>query len=483
MEKQETIQGNLKLERLSSIIIALSFSKRSGTLVLKKDDLRKNVYIKDGYIVFAQSNDMNDRIDKILLKVGLLNEDQNKDIEKLFHQYGRITGKILVNNGFLTPQEFYTSIRLQTLEIVCSLFNWERGLFKFKEGDLPKKGLPPVKMDSGIVVYEGLRRMTNWNIIHRDMSNFNQVFTLAEKVPTLFNNVKLVKSEKEMLKIISEKKSIKDIIEDSSIDSYSAMKSLHLLHSMCFIEKSDEPSSAYGQEDINKIQTKDEASHQLIRKKCEDLLKSKDTLTYYQILSVERNASESDIKKAYMRMIKDFHPDKHYYTPDKDFIQNLHSFLLYLNKVYDVLMDKNKREDYDKECEYKANKSGANNEALAKEHFEKALEELKIKEYWRAAEFFKIAARLAPHNTTYWKHLALVLMKIPKKLKEAEEVLLKTIELEPKNSDNYVTLAQFYIKGKMKVRAKKAFEQALRIDPINRDARQGLKSLTEEDKN
>ena len=126
MEKQETIQGNLKLERLSSIIIALSFSKRSGTLVLKKDELRKNIYIKDGYIVFAQSNDVNDRIDKILLKVGLLNNNQKEDIDKLFSQYGRITGKILVNNGFLTPQEFYASIRLQTLEIVCSLFNGKR---------------------------------------------------------------------------------------------------------------------------------------------------------------------------------------------------------------------------------------------------------------------------------------------------------------------------------------------------------------------
>ena len=74
-------------------------------------------------------------------------------------------------------------------------------------------------------------------------------------------------------------------------------------------------------------------------------------------------------------------------------------------------------------------------------------------------------------------------MKIPKKLKEAEEALLKAIELEPKNSDHYVTLGQFYIKGKMKIRAKKAFEQALRIDPINRQARKELESLTKEDKN
>jgi curved DNA-binding protein CbpA len=480
MEKKENIQGNLKNERLSGIIIALGFSKRTGTLVLKKDKIRKYVFFKEGAIVFAQSNDLSDRIDKVLLRVGLLNEQESEEVEKLFVRYGRITGKILVQNSLLTPQEFYASIRLQTLEIVCSLFDWAAGIFKFKEGELPHQGLPPVRMDSGVVVYEGLRRMTNWNIIHKDMSNFNQVFLLAKKVPTVFRNVKLLKSEKQMLEIVSTPRSIKDIIEDSQIDSYSAMKSLYLLHSMCFIEKVDEIRRECEREEFQ-IKAKDEAERDAVKKKCQEFLVQSRKSNYYEILAVKKDASESDIKKSYMKMIRDFHPDKYYHTPDKNFIQQLHSILLLLNRAYDVLKDKKKREEYNKELEFQARRAGAYDEPLARENFKKGLEELKMNELWRAAEFFKIATRLSPNNPVYWNHLSLALTKIPKKLKDAVDAALKTIELESGNSDHHVHLAHLYLKGGMKIRAKKTFEQALRLDPRNKNARLGLQELQTKD--
>jgi tetratricopeptide (TPR) repeat protein len=476
MEKQENIQGNLKVERLSSIIIALSFSKRTGTLIFKQDKVKKSIYMKEGSIIFAQSNDFNDRIDRVLMRVGLLSVEQNDEIERLFHQYGKITGKILVNHGFLTPQEFFASIRLQSLEIICSLFNWETGFFKFKESALMLQGLPPVKMYPGVIIYEGLRRMSNWNIIHKDMSDFNQIFVRPDKLPTLFHNVNLSKRETQILEIISKPKNIRDIIEESQMDSYSAMKSLYVLHSMCFLEKVDETCCEYGREEFQ-INSKSEDEQQAMKKKCDEFIANTEKLNYYQILGVSKDAPDSEIRKSYMSMIKDFHPDKHYQTPDKDFIQTLHSILLFLNKAYDVLKDKKKREDYDKKLEYEAHKSGTNNESLAYEHYQKGLDEFNSKEYWRAAEFFKIAARLSPHNAIYLTHLFFALAKIPRKLKEAEEVILKVIELEPRNSEHYLRLGQLYIRGRMKIRAKNAFEQALRLDPRNKEVREELNKL------
>jgi len=45
--------------------------------------------------------------------------------------------------------------------------------------------------------------------------------------------------------------------------------------------------------------------------KAQDLAKKNKIKDYYKILGVSKNANDSDIKKAYMRMARDWHPDRH----------------------------------------------------------------------------------------------------------------------------------------------------------------------------
>jgi molecular chaperone DnaJ len=58
---------------------------------------------------------------------------------------------------------------------------------------------------------------------------------------------------------------------------------------------------------------------------------------YYQVLGVERNASQDDIKKAYRRLAHKYHPDKG--GDEKKFKE--------LNEAYQILSDKSKRAQYD----------------------------------------------------------------------------------------------------------------------------------------
>ena len=63
--------------------------------------------------------------------------------------------------------------------------------------------------------------------------------------------------------------------------------------------------------------------------------------TYYEILGVEKDASEDDIKLAYRRLAKKYHPDVNQTDPEaKDkFIE--------IKEAYDVLVDPKKRKIYD----------------------------------------------------------------------------------------------------------------------------------------
>jgi molecular chaperone DnaJ len=63
---------------------------------------------------------------------------------------------------------------------------------------------------------------------------------------------------------------------------------------------------------------------------------------YYEVLCVERNASEEEVKRAYRRLAVKFHPDKN--PDDLDAEEKFKE----LGEAYDVLMDSDKRAAYDR---------------------------------------------------------------------------------------------------------------------------------------
>jgi len=66
---------------------------------------------------------------------------------------------------------------------------------------------------------------------------------------------------------------------------------------------------------------------------------------YYKILNVNKNASESEIKKAYRKLAMKYHPDRN--KGDK----SAEEMFKKISEAYAVLSDKEKREQYDTQCD------------------------------------------------------------------------------------------------------------------------------------
>src|ERR1044072_6616188 len=63
---------------------------------------------------------------------------------------------------------------------------------------------------------------------------------------------------------------------------------------------------------------------------------------YYKTVGVERSASEADIKKAYRKLARQYHPD---INPGNTAAE---AKFKEINEAYEVLSDKEKREKYDR---------------------------------------------------------------------------------------------------------------------------------------
>lgn len=130
-----SLSGNIRDNPLSDILEDLRQRKATGTLTVKRDNVTKSIYVRDGQIVFATSMEVHDRLGEILVKTGKLTQENLDHALELYRKSAGLKklGAVLVENGLVAPKELFGGLKIQVKGIIYSLFLWHDGEYQFEE--------------------------------------------------------------------------------------------------------------------------------------------------------------------------------------------------------------------------------------------------------------------------------------------------------------------------------------------------------------
>jgi len=344
----DAFKGNLRDFVFAEILIGINRSAGTGILEIKKGSLVRNIFIDKGDLIFAASNDKNDRLGERLMKKGKLTLIEYDNASHLLKKTGKKLGKILVELGYLSPSELYQEVRQQIEDIIISHFQWEEGEFEFKDGSIPSDEIIPLKISTANIIYRGVKKIDNFELIKQTCPSADDILNASHNPVRIFQSLNLDDIDKKILSYINGIYPLKTILSLSPSPNFETLKTLSALISIGLIyvkEEGDAPMTLPIEEIFGKTE---EIAPQDYMEKIEEVFHKCETCGYYEALGVAGDASVEEINNSYFQLLKQFHPDRHFSFPSLDIKDKLLKIISFTTEGYEILSDPKKRREYDK---------------------------------------------------------------------------------------------------------------------------------------
>jgi DnaJ-domain-containing protein 1 len=345
------ISGNLKDYSLPKLLIDLNRNRQTGTLSVTLASATRKVYLEKGNAIFASSTHPDERLGEMLIKSGKITIDQYKKSVEILKQTGKRQGAILVELGYLTPQDLVWGVKYQVKEIIYALFELEEGEFSFEDGAVPAEEVITVQMSMGNVMYEGIKRIDNLTMIMREMPDMKFVIRLSSDPMSLFQNIVLGPRDKKMLAEVDGVKTVEELVNASTAGSFETMKTLYVLLSTGIVEAGEgaaethvpEAEDMFSLDDLLKCAGGEEEE---LAARVDSLHGKLDTLAEHEILELGPDADIESLRTNYYRLVREFHPDRYLTCDDQSLVDKVIEIVNRINQAYALLKDDGKRKAY-----------------------------------------------------------------------------------------------------------------------------------------
>ena len=200
-------RGDLSATPLAEILTTIHRYRVPGIVSLTRDRRIRRLFVDEGLVLYAISNEKEAGLAPFLLRQGVLDPDSAREAEARQVRQGLRMGQVLLQMGAVTPERLNAAIAGQIREIVLGALDWDAGEAVFEVG--ARRSADFVRVDIPIleVVLEGVRRAAD---VRRLVRRLGSAATILEKTSgpplSLFDE-----SERALYAAVDGKTSLKEL--------------------------------------------------------------------------------------------------------------------------------------------------------------------------------------------------------------------------------------------------------------------------------
>jgi hypothetical protein len=413
----------------------------TGIIFVSFNRWKKGLILNQGKLCAIQSNKTDELLGNTLVSLGIITEDENLRSLATARMERRKQGVILLEMGAVQSSEINEALRQQTENRLLDIFSWESGSIQKVAKDDISKNPELSKKDLSQLVRKGVMEYAPFSTVISALSPF------ADTVP----------------KVMSDPLPRDIGIEMEDLGKYTVSEVL--LHGQ-------DPSRAllalYCTGEVSFEESKFKALIDTLRQKLRSI-KDKDPL---QVIGIDRFISDGGLKRAYIKIVKENHPDTYSYADDPEVRHLANEIFTEIQKAYAAV---NKIREGKQPEEPK----GIDDSLQAEIMFSKGTEFLKAKDYQNAIDHFKLSMTLKPDERifveSYVKTLFIRFQNTGTgNSLEIKSAIREGLQRFPESDALYVILG-WVLKKEGSKKAMDAFQRALDINRNNIDAQRELR--------
>ncbi len=196
-------------------------------------------------------------------------------------------------------------------------------------------------------------------------------------------------------------------------------------------------------------------------------------VNYYEILGVERSATDVEIRERFRALARENHPDR-YRGGDKAGAERKFQTL---TEAVNVLTNPAKRRQHDAELASGGPKAATDFAAIAKAYLAKGVKAWKENDIRSAYENFDMAAKHNPQDAKAFHYLALASARIPSMMRQAVQAIETAVQREPVNPTYLKDAGMICKRAGLNSKAERYLDEALKWDSSNIEVQSALAEL------
>ena len=165
MNESLTLSGDLSEIHLPTLLMSLYREQETGVLRVKCGSCTKSLFMQEGDVVFASSNDPDDRLGECLLRRGVITVEQYLESARRISP-GHRQGEILVDMGALTPDDLVEGVSQQLYDIIFSLIPLTEGEYSLSLEEFSTEDLITLSVSLPVLLFRGMERAKRWSLMH-----------------------------------------------------------------------------------------------------------------------------------------------------------------------------------------------------------------------------------------------------------------------------------------------------------------------------